>query len=78
MLFGNRTRILRVEEGKDVANSMLLVLLGGFETGAGIRVEAIEEANFAGIPMAVRVEVVEGKERNRVKVPDMMFFYRTS
>ncbi len=52
------------------------MLLRSFETLVAVRVEAVEEADFAVVPLSVGVEVMQSKEGGGVEVVDVVFFYR--
>lgn len=78
LLSGDDARLFRVEEGKDVADGVNLMLLRrrGVLVRFGHEVESIEQAHFTGVPLAVRVEVVKGEKGAGIEVVDMVFFCR--
>jgi hypothetical protein len=57
---------------------MDFVLLGGVVTSVlvGFGVEAVEETDFAGVPVTIGVEVVEGEEGGGIEVMDVVFLWK--
>jgi hypothetical protein len=78
LLLADCTCVFGVEERENVANCVEFVLLRGLVTSVLVwfGVEAVEETDFAGIPVAVGVKVVEDEEGGRIEVMDVVFLWK--